>query len=715
MSTLPDNAKMQERPQGLSYQARGSAQLSVEVLLSNLPGAVYRCLNDRHWTTQFVSEGVRKLTGYTPGAFTGASSLSFASIIFPLDRAAVAYEVDTAIAQHRPYQITYRIVTSGGDIKWVWEQGTAIRNQHGQVTALEGFIADFNRVKLADELVIEQASFLDQARDAIFVIDMLSRVTYWNVGAERLFGWTSTEAIGRTVTDLIEHDGETLTLAREEAANDGEWCGEIRHRDRDGNVVDTEGRWSLIPANPVTGKAQKILAICTDIRERKKNEAKVFRLAFYDALTELPNRTSLLDSLHKHLLYSERHHGIGALMFCDLDNFKTLNDTRGHAAGDAMLKAVARRLQNSVRETDVVARLGGDEFVVLLDPAYASYDEAARRAEAVGENILHNMAPPILLAGDSHTMSTSIGVTLYSGAVDSVESVLMKADSAMYLAKSAGRNALRFFDPAMQASITAQQNLERDLQQAMRDNEFVLHYQPQVDHHGAIVGAEALLRWRRGDGTLTMPSEFIRAAEMSGQIKELGTWVLHTACAQLAQWAKAPETFDLSMSVNVSAYQFIEPDFLSTVAAIFSSTGVNPRRLRMELAESMVFRDATSAAATMHPLRERGVGFTLDDFGTGYSSLAFLRQLPLDQLKIDLSFTRNVLNNSNDAAIVRSIIGLGANLGIHVVAEGVETQAQQQFLAQAGCRCYQGFFYRCALPNDQFIRFLRAPGFNGCN
>lgn len=686
-------------------QTVGPAQISVDLLLCNLPGAVYRCLNDSSWTMQFVSEGVRDLTGYAPAVFTSGGEFSFANVIHPLDRGEVARQVDLAVATCRPYQMTYRILTASGEIKWVWEQGAGIRNSLGQVIALEGFIADFTRVKMADELVVEQASFLDQARDAIFVIDMRRRVTYWNGGAERLFGWSAAEAVGTSIGDLIDLEADALMHACGSALSEGEWCGEIVHRHKDGGAVDTQAHWSLIPANPVTGNSQKILAISADIRDRKKHEAKIFRLAFFDALTELPNRTSLLNSLHKALLNSVRNQKIGALMFCDLDNFKVLNDTKGHAAGDAMLQAVSRRLQQSVRETDVVARLGGDEFVILLEPAYQSYEEAARRAESAAENVLRNLASPILLAGKAHPVSTSIGVTLFSGGVDTVESVLMKADTAMYQAKSAGRNTLRFFDPAIQAAINAQQQLQSEMDQALSDGAFVLYYQPQLDEHDCTVGAEALIRWRRKDGHLTLPARFIKAAEVTGQIQELGAWVLSTACLQLAEWAKCGATRELTLSVNVSAHQFVDPGFASTVLGLLAATGADPRRLRMELTESLLFRDTGEAVATMRSLKASGVTFTIDDFGTGYSSLAYLRHFPIDQLKIDHSFMRGVLSDGNDAAIVRSILTLGNNLGISVIAEGVETQAQRDFLASAGCRRFQGFLYTHALPNELFIQF----------
>lgn len=690
-------------------QSIGPAQLSMKLLLQNLPGTVYRRLNNSTFDMQFISNGVQKLTGYLPTAFTAAfAPLSWADIIHPLDRDRVAAQVKSAISQHRHFQLTYRIVTATDEIKWVWEQGSPIGDDSDGVVALEGFIADFTRVKCADALVIEQAALLDQARDAIFVLDIAGRITYWNGGAERLFGWRCEDAIGMRVDQLFEQDSDAPARAWSSALAEGEWCGEIMHRRKNGSAVPTEARWSLIPENRATGGSPKILAITADISERKKAEARIFRLAFFDALTDLPNRMSLLENLHKALLNSVRNnHAIGALMFCDLDNFKTVNDSKGHAAGDSTLQAVARRLEHSVRETDLVARLGGDEFVVLLTPSFQSYSEAARRAESVAENILRNLALPILLANESHHVSASIGITLFSGAVDTVESVMIKADSAMYQAKSAGRNTLRFFDPVMQAAINAQQQLECDLAQALVNGEFILYFQPQLDNNGRTVGAEALIRWIRPDGRVAMPDEFIKAAEISGQIEEIGTWVLSTACLQLAQWAHQPATRHLTLSVNISARQFVEPGFLSTAAAIFASTCADPHRIRMELAESLLFNENTCVVTTMEKLKECGVAFTLDDFGTGYSSLAHLRKLPLDQLKIDHSFMRQVPANRNDAAIVRSIITLGKNLGIEVIAEGVETQAQKDFLAEAGCDCYQGFLYERALESDDFIQFAQ--------
>ena len=686
----------------------GSSSLSLQLLLENLPGAVYRCLNDEHWTMEFVSAGIEKLTGYPPSAFTEQSAFSYASIIHPRDRDEVAEQIEAALASQRPFQVTYRIITFAGEIKWAWEQGAAVLGHHGNILALEGFIADITALKKSDALVQEQASLLDKARDAIFVMDMSSRITYWNKGAQHLFGWTSKEVAGKRYTDLFGTDTGSFRAAYDATVVNGEWQGECVQFGQHGKRIESEARWTLVPADEIAGTPQKILAISSDIGERKSSEAIMFRLAFFDALTELPNRSNLLDQLHKALLQSARNGTIGALMFCDLDNFKNLNDTKGHATGDALLQAVARRLERSVRETDLVARLGGDEFVILLSPTGQTYEEAARRAEAVAEKVLAGMELPIQLSDDTQIISTSIGVTLFCGADETVESVLMKADAAMYQAKSAGRRTWRFFDPVVQASMTARLKLERALRKALNNEEFVLYYQPQINSDGAVIGAEALIRWRQEDGELLLPHHFMKSAEATGQIVEIGKWVLCTACEQLADWTRYPETASLTLSVNISARQFVEPDFVAMAEAIFAGTGANLRHLKLELTESLLLTDVSTTAANMEHLKSLGVTFSLDDFGTGYSSLAYLRKLPLDELKIDYMFMRDVLISRNAASIVRSIIALGESLGLDVIAEGVETEGQRDFLRAAGCHAYQGFLYAQAIPSELFLRYAAA-------
>jgi diguanylate cyclase (GGDEF)-like protein/PAS domain S-box-containing protein len=687
---------------------RNGDSVSLARLLNNLPGAVYRCLNDEHGTMEFVSEGIERLTGYPRTAFTKRSTFAFADIIHPDDRAEVGKQIRIATASRRSFRVTYRILTHGGDFKWVEEQGSAVMDQLGQVRALEGFISDITLTRNSDALLLEQAALLDHARDAIFVLDMDECITYWNKGAERLYGWAAHEVVGQLYTTVFAASASSFRNAYDTTLLQGEWQGECTQFDRLGETVEVEVQWTLVTADGIAGRRQKILAVASDIAKRKFTEASMSRLAYFDSLTELPNRANFVEQLRKALLGSAREKTIGAVMFCDLDNFKALNDSMGHAAGDQLLHAVGQRLQRHVRETDVVARLGGDEFVIMLPPIYQTYDEAALHADTVAENILASMASPVQLSGGVQWISTSVGITLICGATDSVESALMKADSAMYQAKAAGRNTFRFFDPEMQASISARLQLERELQGALIAEEFVLYYQPQMNSTGSVTGAEALIRWRRADGRLVYPLEFIRSAEASGQIVEIGRWVLSNACQMLAEWTKHPETALLSLSVNISPRQFVEANFVPMAEAIFATTGADLRRLKFELTESVLVADVRTTAAKMEYLKSLGITFSLDDFGTGYSSLSYLRKLPLDELKIDSSFMRDVLSNKNDASIVRSIIALGESLGLKVIAEGVETQGQKEFLRLAGCHAYQGFLYEKALPNERFMRYAAA-------
>jgi diguanylate cyclase (GGDEF)-like protein/PAS domain S-box-containing protein len=686
----------------------GLAALSLDVLLANLPGAVYRCRNDAHWTMEFASAGIETLTGYPPEAFRPPSLLTFAAIIEPHDRLAVAAQIEAAITQGQPFQVTYRIITSKGATKWIWEQGAAVLDADGCVVALEGFMADYTSVKHADATIREHASMLDRASDAIFVMNLGGIISFWNKGAESLFGRPAAAAIGRRYAELFAGSNSTYRAAHHAVLVEGEWIGELSLPGRNGATLHTEARWTLVAADADAGTPAKILVISADISERKNTEARVHRLAFFDPLTELPNRARLLDTLHHALLGSARNSKVGALMFCDLDNFKAINDTRGHAAGDYLLQAVARRLERSVRATDLVARLGGDEFVILVPAQDASFLAAARRAERIASTLLALMATPIRIAGETELVSASIGVTLYSGAQETVESVLMKADAAMYQAKTAGRKTFRFFDPVMQQSMAAQLNLQLSLRNALADDEFVLYYQPQVGANGAVLGAEALIRWQCKDGRTILPGEFIQAAEASGQIVEIGHWVLDTACRQLANWARYPALMHLSLSINISALQFLQADFVPSTEAIFAATGADPKRIKLELTESLLVTDVDSTAQKMAYLKSLGVMFALDDFGTGYSSLSYLRKLPLDQLKIDTTFMRDVLTSRSDASIVRSIIALGESLGLEVLAEGVESVGQRDFLHDAGCDAYQGFLYRPGLPAESFLQYASA-------
>ena len=557
-----------------------------------------------------------------------------------------------------------------------------------------------------DARIHDQAALLDKARDAIIVRGMDQNILYWNKSAERLYGWTRDEAIGCSIAALLADDGADFSAAVDGLLDFGVWSGEMVRRRKDGSTLSVESRWTLVRDDD--GLPQSILAIDTDITERNAAQQKILQLAFYDPLTLLPNRRLLLDRLQQALLSHARNQSWGALLFIDLDNFKTLNDTLGHDQGDLLLQQAAARLLACVRASDTVARLGGDEFVVLLDLNQSNLDEAARGAAIVGENILVALSEPYQIDGKEHHSSSSIGITLFDAVQQSVSELLKRADLAMYQAKAGGRNTMRFFDPEMLAAVSARAALEADLRQALVRDQLQLHYQPQVDGGGRMTGVEALLRWQHPRLGMVPPGDFIALAEESGLIVPIGMWVLRTACAQLAQWASRTDAAHLDISVNVSVRQFRHADFVPQVMDVLARSGADPRRLKLELTESLMVDDVEVTIAKMASLKAQGVSFSLDDFGTGYSSLAYLKRLPLDQLKIDQSFVRDVLTDPNDAAIARTIVTLAQSLGLAVIAEGVETEAQRSFLARHGCHACQGYLFSRALPIDQLELFMHA-------
>jgi diguanylate cyclase (GGDEF)-like protein/PAS domain S-box-containing protein len=525
--------------------------------------------------------------------------------------------------------------------------------------------------------------------------------------AERSFGHPPGVMLGWPIMALYPDAAGTVTTRAMAAIADGKGRHEeeLMLKRRDGTQFWAHLRVSqLDPAQPQAG----CIWVIEDISARKAVEDEVNRLAFYDPLTQLPNRRLLRDRLAQALAASARSGMHGALIFIDLDNFKGLNDTLGHARGDQLLKLVGQRLTHCVRESDTVARLGGDEFVVIVQDLGARLDECATQAEAVGEKILGALNQPYPLDSHVRHSTPSIGITLFADDRDSVDDLLKEADMAMYQAKTAGRNTLRFFDADMQAMLVHRAALEEDMRESMRLSHFLLHYQPQVVGSGRITGAEVLLRWPHPQRGLVPPAEFIPLAEDTNLITALGHWVLETACKTLADWSAQDDLKHLSVSVNVSARQFRQPHFVAEVMTILERSGADPHRLKLELTESLLVDDVEDIIVKMSALQSRGVGFSLDDFGTGYSSLSHLKRLPLDQLKIDQGFVRDILTDPNDLAIARMVVALADSLGLVVIAEGVELAAQRELLAQIGCDAYQGYLFSRPLPREQFEACCRA-------
>ncbi|WP_114969745.1 putative bifunctional diguanylate cyclase/phosphodiesterase [Rhodoferax ferrireducens] len=432
------------------------------------------------------------------------------------------------------------------------------------------------------------------------------------------------------------------------------------------------------------------------------NEEAIHQLAFYDPLTKLPNRRLLRDRLQRAMSVSTRNQLYGAVLMIDLDNFKSINDTRGHDVGDALLVEIAGRIQSCIRQADTVARLGGDEFVVMLVDLSPNEAQAELQAMIIGKKILTAISQPCMLENQPHHGAASVGLCLFLGQNATIDDLLKRADISMYQAKSSGRNALRFYDPKIQASIESRIALEVELRDALPNKQLKLYYQIQMDNTLGILGAEVLLRWEHPQHGLVLPDQFIPMAEESGLIMPIGEWVLQKACEQLMEWSTNPATERFLLSVNVSGHQFRQPDFVAMVSRVLTQTGVNPARLKLELTESVVLHNINDTIDKMKTLNRQGVHFSMDDFGTGYSSLAHLTNLPIQQLKIDRSFVRNIVTNHNDAVIVQTIIGMAGNLGVAVIAEGVETEEQRACLEQFGCPTYQGYLYGKPMPLSEF-------------
>ncbi len=577
----------------------------------------------------------------------------------------------------------------------------------GQTPVLFCMDTDMSALDRAEaELRIAAIAF--ESQQGMLITDANGIILRVNQAFTLSSGYSAEECIGQTPRLLRSgrHSVDFYIEMWRSILDKGAWQGEVWNKRKNGEI---RADWVTITAvKDNKGRITHYVGTETDITQRKEAEARILHLAFYDPLTRLPNRRLLLDRLQQAVAASVRKQIAGALLFIDIDHFKTLNDTLGHDVGDLLLQKVAERLAACIRENDTAARLGGDEFIVMLEDISPNLQEAASQAEAAGNKILASLSQPYTLRRHDYVGSVSIGITLFPTLESTTDELMKQADLAMYEAKAAGRNALRFFDPEMQAAVSLRAELVNGLREGLHKQQFRLYYQPQVDRNGSIVGAEALVRWDCPARGVVSPAEFIPAAEESGLILPLGSWVLETACLQLATWANQPAAAQLTLAVNVSACQFSRADFVDQVLKIVSRTGANPHRLKLELTESLLIDKVDEVIAKMTALKAHGIGFSLDDFGTGYSSLAYLRRLPLDQLKIDQSFVRDLLVDPNSVAIAKTIIVLSQAMGLSVIAEGVETEMQRVVLDSLGCHAFQGYLFSRPLPVEKLAGLLSA-------
>ena len=658
-------------------------------------------------TGQFVRVNQRyaDILGYSPEEMVG---MTFQSLTHPDDLAADLAQVRRLQSGDVPeYRLEKRYIHKDGHEVWgdltvssMWASGSAPGHH---IAVVQDITA---RKRMEENLRANEQrlrSILERLPMGLCLVQDDGLISFRNQRYVQICGYTQEEVPDtdtwwqRAYPDAAERDAIRQRLL------DTRHLGVIPLAEY--TIRCADGKYKPVEISGIFVEGGRLITM-QDLSERKAAEEEINQLAYYDPLTRLPNRRLLMDRLQQALATSARHQRSGALLMLDLDNFKTVNETRGHDRGDALLLQVAHRLRGCVHEDDTVARQGGDEFVVVLEDLGDSPEEAAARAEDVGQRILGVLREPYQIDGAAHHSSLSMGVTIYSGTRETVDELLKRADLALYQAKNAGRDTLRFYDPQMQAAVSARATLELDMRVGLAQGQFELYYQPQIDR-GRITGAEALLRWRHPRDGFISPAHFIPLAEETGLILPLGEWVLQAACRRLAAWAQQPDLALLSLAVNVSPRQFHQSGFVAQVLAALAGAGADGHQLKLEMTEGLLLQDVEDTIDKMGQLKGYGVGFSLDDFGTGYSSLSYLKRLPLDQLKIDQSFVRDVLTDPNDAAIARTVVALGTSLGLRVIAEGVETEAQREFLERHHCHAWQGYLLSPPVAVAEFEALVR--------
>jgi diguanylate cyclase (GGDEF)-like protein/PAS domain S-box-containing protein len=696
-------AEIQLRDSEERYRASFD-QAAVGILHTSLQGRILKC-----------NESFARIVGYSPEELVGSD---FQSITPAEDRdSGKAVAISLLSGKVKTASFEKRYVRKDGRMTWVMLTISIQHDSEGHALFFLTLVQDINARKRAEESLAAAQEALrvseDRYRTAFQMsldsisLNRLNDGLY--VDCNKAFfditGYNHDEVIGQTSIELniwadVCDREKMVDIVRRQGA-----CRnlEARFRKKNGGTF-----WGLVSASVINlDGVPHILSINRDISDAKSAEEEIRYLAFYDPLTELPNRRMLLERLRQAVNSSRRSGRERALLFVDLDNFKTLNETLGHHIGDLLLKEVGKRLAGCIRAVDTAARVGGDEFVVILEELSELPEEAASQAKAVAEKILACINQPYLLAEHECLSTSSIGITVFSDASLDINEILQQADIAMYQAKAAGRDAIRFFAPELQAAVNARAALEDEIRQGIQNQQFLLWYQPQIDG-GRVIGAEALLRWNHPQRGILAPCEFISQAEETGLILPLGKQVLESACAQLAAWANCSLTSSLSIAVNVSARQFRQVDFVEQVLSVLKSTGANPHRLKLEITESMLLDNFEETIAIMVALKAHGVQFSLDDFGTGYSSLTYLKRLPLDQLKIDRCFVRDMLADPTSSAIARAIVSLSRAMGLSLLAEGVETEEQRLCLDRLGCHAFQGYLFSRPVPIEKFQLFLRG-------
>lgn len=676
----------------------------LETLVDNLQGMAYRCLNDAKWTMVFVSRGCQELTGYLPTDFVGGS-LSWESITDPGDRARVRARLDEAIRRGERFSVQYRIRTRAGESKWVVERGVGVLDELGQ-TVVEGFIEDISDQRTMLE-ALQQAELryrhiFEHASEGIFQTTSDGRYLAANPALARIYGYDTPEDLIRDLSD-IQHQLYVDPDRRRAFHQVMKTRGEVINFESEVYRKDRSRIWISENAHIVRGSQGEFLCYegtVQDISERKHYQQQLERQAKHDLLTGLPNRSLLNDRIAQGIARAHRLSYFLVLIFIDLDNFKFINDSLGHAAGDALLKQVAERLSLCLRESDTVARLGGDEFVLVINDHYS---EPAVLTQL--ERIIQEIGRPIVINGSEFQVGASLGVAMYPDDGDDAETLLRRADVAMYAAKARGRNNFQFFTAELNRIADERLMLESAMRQAIENDGFDVHFQPKVNAARRIVGFEALARWQHPELGVVGPDRFIPIAEETGLIVPLTALVLRRAFAAAAEWIAAHGA-GLHIAVNLSPKLFVNNNIVAQVAEALHEAQLAPACVELEITESVLLHDTQHAVNILREFKALGVWLAMDDFGTGYSSLSYLRRYPLDIIKIDRSLMHDVEREEDVAMIARAAITVAKSLRKVVVAEGVENAAQFDFLRGEGCDEFQGYWFSKPLTREQTARLL---------
>ena len=681
----------------------------LDTLVNNLEGMAYRCLNDSHWTLLFVSQGCLALTGYGPQELVENGSVSWEEVTYPADRDRVRGEIDAAIAARQRFSVQYRIVTSAGQLKWVVERGIGVSDEHGR-PVIEGFIQDVSfrheALEALEQAELRYRHIFEHASEGIFQTTMDGRYLAANPALARLYGYATAEDLITGISDI----GRRLYVEesrREEFRRLMEAHGEVINFESEVYCRDGSRIWISENAHIVRGSRGEFICYegtVQDITERRSYQEQLERQANHDLLTGLPNRNLLADRLEQSISRAERVGFFMALVFIDLDNFKFINDSLGHAAGDELLVEMAGRLRGCLRSSDTVARQGGDEFVLVLNDHYRVNSIISQL-----ERVLAQIGLPVRLGGREFQVGASLGVALYPQDGKDAESLLKHADAAMYAAKDRGRNNFQFFTPELNNVADERLNLEAAMRTGIEKDEFEAFFQPKVDHRRRLVGVEAPARWRSPVSGMVAPDRFIPIAEETGLIVPLTDMIVKKAFAAAAAWVPVHGQA-IKVAVNLSPKLFLGEEIVGRVAALMREAGLPPERVELEITEGVFLGDGERAVRILSEFKALGVSLAMDDFGTGYSSLSYLRRFPLDIIKIDRSLVTGIEHEEDVAMIARAVISLGQSLRKTVVAEGVENQAQFDFLRYQGCDEFQGYLIARPMSAADFVALLAKTG-----